>query len=49
MVDLGKYAGDVLLAYGVTLVLIFGLIGLSLRQSKATKAALREIEEKRGG
>lgn len=45
MPDLGKYAAEVLAAYGVTLVLIVALVMLSLGQSARTRAALREIEE----
>lgn len=43
--ELGKYAGTVLGAYGVTLVLILGLVALSLWQSANARRALREREE----
>ncbi|WP_239030038.1 heme exporter protein CcmD [Nereida sp. MMG025] len=49
MVDLGKYAADVMLAYAVTIALIVGLILVSLRQSRKVKAALSEIEARRNG
>jgi len=45
MPDLGKYAGDVLLAYGATLVLLGGLIVLTWVQSRRRRAALEKAEE----
>jgi heme exporter protein D len=45
MPDLGKYAADVLGAYGVTLVLMAALVVLSLRRGAKARAALRLIEE----
>ena len=44
MPDLGKYALEVGLAYGVTLVLIGGLVLYVWRRSVRTKAALRAVE-----
>ncbi|WP_420863796.1 heme exporter protein CcmD [Algirhabdus cladophorae] len=49
MIDLGKYASDVLLAYGVTLVLMFGLIALSWAASRRTKARLEALERDTDG
>jgi heme exporter protein D len=48
MVDLGKYAGTVLSAYGVTLLLIFGLVALSLWQSRKVRRALEAFEKRMG-
>ena len=48
MVELGKYAGTVLSAYGVTLVLLLGLVVLTLRQGKRMREKL-EAQEKRMG
>lgn len=48
MVELGKYAATVLGAYGVTLVLIAGLIWVSLRQAARMRDRL-EAQEKRMG
>ncbi len=48
MVELGKYAGTVLGAYGVTVVLLLGLVWLSLRQSARMRRRL-EAQEKRMG
>ncbi len=45
MPDLGKYASEVLSAYGMSLLLIAGLLLLTLRRGKAARAALREIEK----
>lgn len=44
MPDLGKYADTVLGAYGVSLVLLFGLIALSIAQSRRAKRLLDEAE-----
>ena len=48
MVELGKYAGTVLGAYGVTIVLLLGLVWLSLRQSARMRRRL-EAQERRMG
>ncbi len=45
--DLGKYAVPVLSAYASMIVLIVGLILLSLRNAKKSKATLARLEEKR--
>jgi len=44
MPDLGKYAFEVGLAYGASLVLIAGLILYVWLRSERVKAALREVE-----
>jgi heme exporter protein D len=46
MPDLGKYAPEVLLAYGVTLVLIAGLVLYVWRRSVRVKNALHAVEER---
>ena len=46
MPELGKYAAEVLSAYGVSLLLIAGLVALSLRRSGKVHRQLREIEER---
>ena len=46
MPDLGKYAPEVLLAYGVTLVLIAGLVLYVWRRSVRIRNALRAVEER---
>ena len=48
MVDLGKYAGEVLAAYGVTAVLLLGLVALSIAQGRRVKRRLDEAEARRG-
>ncbi len=45
MPDLGDYAFEILMSYGLALLLIFALVGLSLSQSRRAKAALEEVEE----
>lgn len=44
MPDLGKYAAEVALAYGATIVLVAGLIILSVTESRRTKRTLDETE-----
>lgn len=45
MPDLGKYAVEVLSAYGVSLALIAGLLVLTVWRGKAARAQLRRAEE----
>jgi heme exporter protein D len=47
--DLGKYAGAVLGAYGVSIALLVGLCWLSWRQSVAARKALAAIERSADG
>ncbi|WP_136684564.1 heme exporter protein CcmD [Falsirhodobacter xinxiangensis] len=47
MPDLGKYAGTVLGAYAVSILLIAGLVALSLWQSARTRRALDEVEARK--
>lgn len=49
MPELGKYAFEVLAAYGVSLVLLVGLVLISLRRGARAKAALAQIEKVRDG
>ena len=44
MPDLGKYAAEVALAYGATIVLVVGLLVLSITESRRIKRALDETE-----
>jgi len=46
MVELGKYAGAVLSAYGVTMVLLVLLMVATWRRSVKVKAALDAAEER---
>ncbi len=43
--DLGKYAADVLSAYGIALLLLIALIVVSLRQSAKARATLEQAEQ----
>ncbi|WGH78949.1 heme exporter protein CcmD [Jannaschia ovalis] len=45
MIELGKYAFDILLAYGLTAVLILGLVVQSLLAARAARRALEERGE----
>ncbi len=45
--DLGKYAVPVLAAYASMIVLLGGLVLLSLRNAKKSKATLAHLEAKR--
>lgn len=49
MPDLGKYAAEVLMAYGISLVLILGLIWWSLRSAARVEKELSETEARRDG
>lgn len=48
MPDLGKYAVEVMSAYGVSLLLLAGLVALSLWRAARVRAELRRIEARRG-
>lgn len=48
MPELGKYAFAVLASYGVSLVLLGAVVGLSLWQGARVKRALAEVEERQG-
>lgn len=45
MPDLGKYAAEVLSAYGASLLLLAALVWLTLRRGKAARAALEDVEQ----
>lgn len=47
MIELGKYAGTVLGAYGASLLLLLGIIAQSLRANARARRALEE-QERRG-
>ncbi|RFP87567.1 heme exporter protein CcmD [Rhodobacteraceae bacterium 63075] len=47
MPDLGKYALEVLSAYGVSLVLIVGIVLLSVARSRRVRAELEAVEARR--
>jgi heme exporter protein D len=47
--DLGKYAAAVLSAYGISLLLLLGLVGISLWQARRVKALLDRAEQGRDG
>ena len=44
MVDLGKYAAEVLSAYAISLTLIVGLVWFSLARARRVKAVLAAVE-----
>lgn len=46
MPELGKYAATVLSAYGVSIVLLVALVGLSLHRSDSIRKKLEETEKK---
>ncbi|MGB7242387.1 MAG: heme exporter protein CcmD [Sulfitobacter sp.] len=46
MVELGKYAGAVLSAYGVSLTLLALLVLHSFRQGRKARTALNKIEKR---
>ena len=47
MPDLGRYAAEVLAAYGVSLVLLAGLIVASVWKARRVRARLHEVETRR--
>jgi len=47
MPDLGTYAVEVSLAYGVSIALLVGLVALSVVQARRIKRALHEAETRR--
>ncbi len=47
MPDLGKYAVEVMSSYLVSIGLIVALVAVSLRQSRRTREALRQVESER--
>ena len=49
MPDLGKYAVEVLSAYGVSLALLLGLVWVSVARARKVRAELKDIEERRDG
>ncbi len=44
MPELGKYATEVLAAYGASLILLVGLVALTLRKGRRARAELARIE-----
>jgi len=49
MIDLGKYTADVLLAYGVSIALLAGLILASWGASRRMKTKLDKLERNQNG
>ena len=45
--DLGKYAGTVLSAYGVSICLLVGIVVLSVLQARRARRRLQEAEARR--
>ncbi|MEM9795352.1 MAG: heme exporter protein CcmD [Pseudomonadota bacterium] len=45
MIDLGRYAFDILLAYGITGLLVGGLVVQSILAARAARRDLQEEEE----
>ena len=49
MPDLGKYAVEVLAAYGVSLTLLLAIVLISWRQSRRARTALDSVEGQQDG
>ncbi len=47
--DLGRYAVEVLSAYGVSLLLLGGITGLSWRRYRRVRAEMERIERRADG
>ena len=48
MIDLGKYAAEVISAWGVSLALLAGLVGWSFRRDRKVRAELERTERDHG-
>ena len=48
MIELGKYAGPVLAAWGVSLVLLAGMVVQTLLADARARRALEQVERNRG-
>ena len=46
MIDLGKYVNTVLSAYGVSLVLLLALVGLTIWRGRKVRAEMEQIEQR---
>lgn len=46
MPELGKYAQAVLSSYGVSLILLVGLVALSVRRARRVRAELEAVEKR---
>ncbi|MFT5066109.1 MAG: heme exporter protein D [Yoonia sp.] len=49
MPDLGKYAAEVLLAYGVSIAVLITLVVISWRQSLRVRRNLEAVEDPKNG
>ncbi len=47
MPDLGKYATEVLAAYGVSIALLVLIVAMTLRRARKVRAQLAEVEARR--
>lgn len=47
--DLGKYATEVLAAYGVSIALLVIIVALSMRRAAKVRAQLRHVEDRQKG
>ena len=47
MPDLGKYAAEILLAYGAAILLLLGLLAQTWLRARRMRRALEEAEERR--
>ncbi|EYD71637.1 heme exporter protein CcmD [Limimaricola hongkongensis] len=48
MMDLGKYAVEVISAWGVSLALLAGLVWWSVRRGRIVRAELKKVERDHG-
>lgn len=44
MPDLGTYAFEILMSYGISLLLLAALVGLSWAQARRVKSQLQKVE-----
>lgn len=48
MPDLGKYATEILSAYGISILILGVLVWASIARARRSKARLEEVERKHG-
>ncbi|SLN55022.1 heme exporter protein CcmD [Roseisalinus antarcticus] len=48
MPDLGKYATEVLAAYGVSIALLIGIVWISVARARKVRRQLQDVEHRDG-
>jgi heme exporter protein D len=45
--DLGNYAAEVMVAYGLSILLLVGIVAMSLRRGRKLRTQLADVEARR--